>query len=161
MLRTLMLLTLLAAACGGGGGTAPPGTMPPPVIPTIQEVEPNDMQAQAQMIGVIDLTGRDQLRILGSMRLMPPDLDWLEFDAAQTQKWILSLDFAAEASPGVPNNFVLSIFDDMMNLIGRLDSGAIPEMGEVTLPGPGTYFVVIIPPNGGGAYTLDLMAVAP
>ncbi len=159
MLRTLMLLPLLAAACGGSGG-APPG-MNPPQIPTIQELEPNDMQAQAQMIGAIDLAGRDQLQILGSMRLMPPDVDWLEFDAAQAQKWILSLDFAAEASPGVPNDFDLSIFDDMMNLIGRLDSGAIPEMGEVMLPGPGTYFIVIIPPSGGGAYTLDLMAVAP
>ena len=160
MLRTLMLLPLLAAACGGSGGAAPPG-MNPPQIPTIQELEPNDMQAQAQMIGAIDLAGRDQLQILGSLRLMPPDVDWLEFDAAQAQKWILSLDFAAEASPGVPNDFDLSIFDDMMNLIGRLDSGAIPEMGEVMLPGPGTYFIVIIPPSGGGAYTLDLMAVAP
>ncbi|MCZ6574495.1 MAG: PPC domain-containing protein [Planctomycetota bacterium] len=158
MLRTLMLLTLLAAACGGGG--AAPG-MTPPAIPTIQELEPNDMQAQAQMIGAIDLTGRDQLRILGSMRLMPPDVDWLEFDAVQAQKWILSLDFAAEVSPGMPNDFDLSIFDDMLNVIGRLDSGAIPEMGEFTLPAPGTYFIVIVPPSGGGAYTLDLMAVAP
>ncbi|MFB3065639.1 MAG: PPC domain-containing protein [Planctomycetota bacterium] len=135
--------------------------MTPPAIPTIQELEPNDMQAQAQMIGAIDLTGRDQLRILGSMRLMPPDVDWLEFDAVQAQKWILSLDFAAEVSPGMPNDFDLSIFDDMLNVIGRLDSGAIPEMGEFTLPGPGTYFIVIVPPSGGGAYTLDLMAVAP
>ena len=159
MLRTLMLLTLFAAACGGGGGTAP--GMNPPVIPTIQELEPNDVQAQAQMIGAIDLTGRDQLQIIGSMRLMPPDVDWLEFDAVQAQKWILSLDFAAEVSPGMPNNFDLSVFDGMMNLIGRLDSGAIPEMGEVTLPAPGTYFIVILAPSGGGAYTLDLMAVAP
>ncbi len=158
MPRTLMLLTLFAAACGGGG--AAPG-MTPPVIPTIQELEPNDVQAQAQMIGAIDLTGRDQLRILGSMRLMPPDVDWLEFDAVQAQKWILSLDFALEVSPGMPNDFDLSVFDDMMNLIGRLDGGAIPEMGEVTLPAPGTYFIVIVPPSGGGAYTLDLMAVAP
>ena len=157
MPRTLMLLTLLAAACGGGG-TAPPGM---PAIPSIQEVEPNDMQAQAQMIGLIDLTGRDQLRILGSMRLMPPDLDWLEFNAVQAQKWTLSLDFAAESSPGMPNDFNLSIFDDMLNLVGRLDSGAIPELGDITLPGPGTYFIVIVPPLGSGAYTLDLLAVAP
>ena len=136
------LILSLVTGCGGKSGNAPTA---PPVVPTVQEQEPNDVTPQA--LGTL---GSEDI-ILAGTSASQHDIDLYSINLPGASRVFVSVAWSGSS------DLDLAVLDTTHVFLNAQDTGSNPEHCTLASLAAGNYIVRVTEKSAGAkAYTLTI-----